>query len=29
VGFREELSNLDDFDFDESYPLLEQTQAFL
>lgn len=30
VGFKEELSNFDDFyQFDESYPLVAQTQEFL
>lgn len=30
VGFKEELSNFDDFyEFDESYPLVTQTQEFL
>jgi hypothetical protein len=29
VGFREELSSFDDFDFDESYPLYAQTQEFI
>lgn len=30
VGFKEELSNFDDFyEFDESYPLVAQTQEFL
>lgn len=29
VGFREELTNFDDFHFDESHPLIMQTQEFL
>lgn len=29
VGFREELSSFDDFDFDETYPLYAQTQEFI
>ena len=29
VGFREELSSFDEFEFDESYPLYAQTQQFI
>jgi hypothetical protein len=29
VGFREELTNFEDFHFDESHPLIMQTQEFL
>jgi hypothetical protein len=29
VGFREELSSFDEYEFDESYPLYAQTQQFI